>query len=232
MKTNRTIQLTARTATSRLGNRPRPIPRALTTTGLCVLLLWSAGRVRAATAYGSINNFDVVNDTGVECHGFDIEIEDIHSQDITYTYNWNHYGTPRIAEDNSDPLHPRVLIRYASARTTNGVWADYTAIPSGPITPTDGHQFTNPSVNFGGEHFGAGYYGAPTAVKYNWLIDGGSGSPIHGPPVCVSTPTFTYYPPAPAQPLPQVQAVIVPPPPPAPPVLQFGEATWVKEIKT
>ena len=26
--------------------------------------------------------------------------------------------------------------------------------------------------------------------------------------------------------------MIVPPPPPAPPVLQFGEATWVKDIKT
>ena len=26
--------------------------------------------------------------------------------------------------------------------------------------------------------------------------------------------------------------MIVPPPPPAPPVLQFGEATWVKDIQT
>src|SRR6187455_2462247 len=48
----------------------------------------------------------------------------------------------------------------------------------------------------------------------------------------VATPTFTYYPPV-VQPLPQVQAVIVPPPPPEPPVVQwFGEATWVKDIKT
>jgi hypothetical protein len=47
----------------------------------------------------------------------------------------------------------------------------------------------------------------------------------------VATPTFNYYPPAPFQPA-QVQAVIVPPPPPDPPVLQFGEATWVKDIKT
>jgi hypothetical protein len=229
MKTNRTIQLTARTATSRLGNRPRPIPRALTTTGLCVLLLWSAGRVRAATAYGSINNFDVVNDTGVECHGFDIEIEDIHSQDITYTYNWNHYGTPRITEDNSDPLHPRVLIRYASARTTNGVWADYTAIPSGPIAPTDGHQFTNPSVNFGGEHFGAGYAGPATNITYHWLVDDGSGALVRGPAVNVATPTFSYYPPAGGAPA-QVQAAIQPPPEPV--VLEFGPASWVKEIRT
>ena len=57
----------------------------------------------ASTAYGDLNNFDVFNDTGTECHGFEIELDDIHSTDITYTYDWNHYGAPTITEDNSDP---------------------------------------------------------------------------------------------------------------------------------
>ncbi len=56
-----------------------------------------------------------MNDTSVECHGSEIELEDIHSTDITYTYSWNHYGTPGITEDNSNPLHPKVRIRYESA---------------------------------------------------------------------------------------------------------------------
>lgn len=201
---------------------------------LCVLsaLCWlPVSSARASTAYGTLNNFDCVNDTGTEAHGFEIELEDIHSRDITYTYDYNHYGIPKITEDNSDPLHPRVTIRYAASRNPDGTWTAFTAIPSGPITPTDGHQFTNPSVNFGGEHFGAGYYGAPTAVRYFWLIDDGTGNLVHGPPVYVSTPTFTYYPPIAQQPA-QVEAAIVPPPPPAPPVLQFGEATWVNDIKT
>ena len=203
-----------------------------TTVALSAWLLIATTTPEASTAFGTLNNFDCVNDTGVEAHGFEIELDDIRSRDITYTYDYNHYGIPTITEDNSDPLHPRVFVRYAATRNADGSWTAFTAIPSGPITPTDGHQFTNPSVNFGGEHFGVGYYGAPTAVKYNWLIDNGSGTLVHGPPVYVATPTFTYFPPAPAQPLPQVQAVIVPPPPPAPPVLQFGEATWVKDIKT
>ena len=38
-------------------------------------------------AYGSINNFDAVNDTGTECHGFEIEIDGCYSRDITYTYD-------------------------------------------------------------------------------------------------------------------------------------------------
>jgi hypothetical protein len=195
----------------------------------CCLLPLGSGAARASTAYGTINNFDTVNDTGVECHGFEIEIEDIHSADITYTYNWNHYGTPKISEDNSNILHPKVRVRYESAKNTNGTWAAYTAIPSGPIGPTDGHRFTDPSVNFGGEHFGVGYRGTPTNITYHWLIDNGAGLLMLGPAVNVATPTFTYYPPAGAA-LAQVEAVIKPPP--APRVLEFGPASWVKEIRT
>jgi len=205
---------------------------ALLVIGSLLLMIALSQSAHASTAYGTLNNFDCVNDTGVEAHGFEIELDDVRSTDITYTYDYNHYGVPKITQDNTDPAHPKVFIRYAATRKPDGTWTAFTAIPSGPITPTDGHQFTNPSVNFGGEHFGAGYYGAPTAVKYNWLIDDGTGNLVHGPPVYVATPTFTYYPPVVGQPLPQVQAVIVPPPPPAPPVLQFGEATWVKDIKT
>ena len=195
---------------------------------LAAVIAFAGATARASTAYGTINNFDTVNDTGVECHGFEIEIEDIHSADITYTYNWNHYGTPKITEDNSNPLRPKVRIRYESAKT-NGNWAAYTAIPSGPIAPTDGHRFTDPSVNFGGEHFGAGYRGSPTNIVYHWLVDNGAGVLVRGPAVNVATPTFNYYPPANAAPA-QVEAVIKPPP--APPVLEFGPASWVKEIRT
>ena len=197
----------------------------------CCVLPLGGGVARASIAYGTINNFDTVNDTGVECHGFEIEIEDIHSADITYTYNWNHYGTPKITEDNTYPLHPKVRVRYESARNPDGTWAAYTAIPSGPIAPTQGHQFTNPSLNFGGEHFGVGYRGTPTNITYHWLVAGGGGVLALGPAVNIATLTFTYYPPVAAA-LAQVRAAIVPPPPPVPDPLEFGDASWVKEIRT
>ena len=131
------------------------IASAMALLWMCVLLPSAA---RAGTAYGSINNFDAVNDTGVECHGFEIELDDIQSVDITYTYDWNHYGTPKIIEDGSSvPGHTNVFIRYEAVWTNTG-WSAYTVIPSGPILPTDGHQFTNPSTNFGGEHFGTGFF--------------------------------------------------------------------------
>ena len=205
-------------------------PKLLACGAICALVLWPQP-ARASIAYGSINNFDTVNDTGSECHGFEIDIEDCRSTDITYTYDYNHYGTSHITQDDSVPGHPKCIVRWESKKNPDGTWAAYTAIPAAPIPPTQGHQFTNPAVNFGGEHFGVGYNVAVGAVSYNWLLDSGAGVLVKGGAVQVSTPTFTYYPPVAAAP-PQVQAVIVPPPPPAPPPKEFGPAVWVKEIRT
>ncbi len=194
--------------------------------------LFGARSARASIAYGSINNFDTVNDTGTECHGFEIELEDINCTDVTYTYDWNHYGTSKISEDTSVPGHPVTTVRWAAKKNPDGSWSAYTAIPSGPIAATDGHRFTNPSVNFGGEHFGVGYRKPPTAVRYNWLVDDGRGNLVKGPAVQVSTPVFNYYPPAQNAPAQVVAEIQPPPPPPEVPVKEFGDPVWMKEIRT
>ncbi len=46
-------------------------------------ILLAAGSARASIAYGTINNFDTVNDTGVPAHGFQIELDDLRSANIT-----------------------------------------------------------------------------------------------------------------------------------------------------
>jgi hypothetical protein len=197
------------------------------------LLVLAGNHAHASIAYGTINNFDTVNDTSNVCHGFEIELDDCRSQDITYCYSYNHYGTPNIRQDTiSVPGHTNCFVRYA-AIYSNGVWSAYTAIPTNPIPPTAGHSFVNPSINFGGEHFGVGFYASPTALKYNWLLDDGTGNLVYGPPVLVSTPVFTYYPPAQAVPA-QVQAQVEPPQVEVQvqPVEGFGPASWVKSIKT
>ena len=190
--------------------------------------------VMASTAYGDLNNFDVFNDTGQPCYGFEIELEDIHSIDITYTYDWNHYGPPTITEDNSNPAHPKVIVRYAAKYDLNtGHFSAFTSVPATPPAPTQGHQCTDPTVNIGCEHCGVGHYGVPSVVRYHWLIEDplSPGTLIRGPAVNVASPNWTYYPPAPAQPA-QVQAVVLAPPPPPAPVFEFGDAVWVKAIVT
>ncbi len=195
------------------------------------LLAFASDTLQASIAYGTINNFDTVNDTSNVCHGFEIELDDCRSQDITYCYSYNHYGTPGIRQDTiSVPGHTNCFVRYAAVYS-NGVWSAYTAIPTGPIAPTLGHSFTNPGTNFGGEHFGVGFYGNPSAIKYNWLLDDGTGQLVHGPAVIVSTPVFSYYPPVAGAPA-QVQAAVEPPQVEVHPVEGFGTAAWVKSIRT
>lgn len=204
---------------------------------LVALLALSASAV-ADTAYGSLNNFDVVNDTGGRCYGFSIELDDLSSTDIQYTYDYNHYGMPVISEDRSDPAHPRVFVRYESKKSADGSFASFTnpQDPAHPLAPTDGHAFTDPSVNLGGEHFGVSFGRNPSRVKYNWLIEdpANPGTLILGPLVTIATPTFTYIPAADpaAGAAAQVRAAIEPEPPENENHDQYGPAVWVKILKT
>ena len=215
---------------------PTCFPRLVVSLAVLALLLFSPAASHAGIAYGSINNFDTVNDTSNVCHGFEIELDDIRSSDISYTYDYNHYGTPRITEfstNDSTGWHTNVLVRYEAVWTGSG-WSAYTAVPTTNIPPTQGHAFTNPSLNFGGEHFGVGYLAAPTKVYYHWLQDDGNNNLVRGPQVNVSTPTFS--PGQPGQVLPVIPAPVLPvaPPPLSDPTLvyEFSDATWVKVITT
>ena len=155
------------------GGARRRTPRGAVLYLLAALLVaFAPSPAIASTSFGDLNNFDVFNDTGVECHGFEIELEGIHSTDITYTFDWNHYGPPTITEDNTDPAHPKVLVRYAARYdTATSSFLAYTAMPTTTPSPTNGHQCTDTSVNIGCEHFGVGHYGAPTIIRYNWLVE-------------------------------------------------------------
>ena len=191
----------------------------------------------ATTIIGDLNNFDTLNDTAQICYGFEIEIDGIHSTDITYTFDWNHYGVPKIREDNTDPANPKVFVRYESTKDPNGNWGangSFTNVASPTITPPQGHTCTDTSVNLGCEHFGVGYYGVPAAIKYNWLIDGGAAGLVYfGTPVAVAAPTFVYTPPpAPGQVGAQVVAAIPAPVVPIAALKEFGDPSWVKVIKT
>ena len=201
------------------------------------LLAAGPGTGRATTIVGDLNNFDTLNDTGQPCYGFEIEIDDIVSTDITYTFDWNHYGAPKIRQDNTDPAHPKVFVRYESTKDASGNWGangSFTnpAIPT--ITPPAGHTCTDTSVNEGCEHFGVGYYGTPSAIKYNWLVDGGAGALVYsGSPVPVAAPRFVYTPPVGAQPAQVVAAIPAPVVPNrVQPGKEFGEPSWVKVVKT
>ena len=113
---------------------------------------------------GYATNFDVPNGTDKECEGFEVEIEDITSSQVTYTWPGlpaypNPYGsaTPNEIVDTSFPDgHTGVRVTFA-ATYSGGAWSAST-----PIGQVD--------------HFGVHVTGTPGVQRYSWLCDLGGKS--------------------------------------------------------
>jgi hypothetical protein len=128
-----------------------------------------------ASAFGTLSNFDVVNDTPQPCHGFEIELEDVGPDDVAYTFGGSYirYGTPEVVAVTADPAHPRVVVRY---RLWNGTAWEATPVAPPNITPL-GHDCysSGPIGNYldsGCEHFGVSLLRQPSRTTYRWLVAG------------------------------------------------------------
>lgn len=123
--------------------------RSMTTMVAALALLIGAWRTDGhATAFGTLCNFDVVNDTGHECHGFEIELEDCHVGDVPYAFggSYTRYGTPAVLDTTVDPAHPGVLVRY---RHWNGSAREATPVAPPNITPSGHDCFASGPVGCG-----------------------------------------------------------------------------------
>ena len=137
--------------------------------GLLVLLTMPfAMQGQSVTLYGSLSNFDVVNDTGGAVCGFEIEFHG--STGVNSYYNWNRYGAPSVVPFAAGG---GIYARWIAA------WDPATkkCINSTPpaIKPTSmtGHQCIIGSQGYltsGCEHFGLSTVGNPTKVVYHWLV--------------------------------------------------------------
>jgi hypothetical protein len=65
----------------------------------------------AQVTFGALSNFDVFNDTGGECHGFEIELDGVSAADVTYTFGapYERYGNPALVD-----FAGGVYVRYQS----------------------------------------------------------------------------------------------------------------------
>lgn len=210
---------------------------------LLPLLFPMAGQ---ATSFGALSNFDAVNDTGSPCNGFEIELDDITSKDVTYTFSYQRYGTPKIIDDSSDPAHPKVFVRWMSAYDqANHVFTATTPVAQPGFGDTGGHAcFTGMNPNgvpydtSGCEHFGVGTLKNASNTVYRWMKEdpAAPGSLVAlGSPVSIPAPAWTVNQ---VNNVVNVQAVIPVPPPPAvlpvpiQPNAEFGVASWAKVLET
>ena len=144
------------------------------------LLLCCVGNLGAQTpnTFGTLSNFDVINDTGEECHGFEIELEDAQSADITYTFGapYQRYGNPRIGETVDATGKKIVVVRYESSfDAAGGSFIERTKIAPSPINSPSGHACYRggPIGNYdesGCEHFGLGLRRQPSKTNYYWIL--------------------------------------------------------------
>jgi hypothetical protein len=207
-----------------------------------------------ASVIGFLGNFDVINDTGHTAHGFEIELEGLHSSDITDTFGGagrgfpsgrgfnpgtavQRYGAPTITEYTDNSVFG---VRVTYRGVFNGTGWDY-GTPSGSfITPGD-NCWTGGGVGYGPatpcDHFGVGTSKNASKTTYSWLLETEptSGALSKGG-VVLPTPVWEVipapHPPVANEPLPPPVVVArIRAPDPAP-GQQFGDAIWVKVFTT
>lgn len=206
---------------------------------LLLVLFVIARPVSAQSMYGTLSNFDVFNDTGQECHGFEIELDGLSSKDVVYEFSSpnSQYPAPKLTD-----FPGGVFVDYESPYNASTKKFTITTPVPASITPTLGHQCWYGAVvpggnkypNVGCEHFGLSLTGNPTAVHYRWLVaDPANAGNLKkwGTDVVMPAPvwTVTPAPPIPNPPPPVIHAVAPPPPEnPEAPEPQFGDAVWIK----
>ena len=193
-----------------------------------------ASHAQNVILFGALSNFDVLNDTGQDAHGFEIELDGITPQQAPYYFTATRYGGPSII-----PITNGVVFRWASPWDPNAQRFTITTVTPASFTPTFGHSCVYTNI-VGCDHYGVAATAMPTNVIYRWLVadpnNPGSLMPYVGPHVSIPQPTVTVVPPQQIGAAPNVvfQIQVQPPPPPAipEPVPQFGDAQWVKVYKT
>lgn len=176
----------------------------------------------ASGVFGSLANFDVVNDTGYTAHGFEIELEGISRNHVTDVFGLNrNFGTPSPGDveryglptvgDLSDGLGNITGVKITYAATfANGAWS--TGTPSGPFNTPGESCWTFGNVgypNVSCDHFGVSTIGNPTKTTYKWLIDPNNNGALQAAVVGIPAVNFTPSPaPVAGQPAPPPVAVI------------------------
>jgi len=170
------------------------------------------------TIYGTMSNFDVFNQTSTDAYGAEMELEGVHSNEVTNTYP-SHYSSRNQVEYTNGVVYG-----------TRISFTGYNFNASGFLAPSAG-QSTNGHfcVNIPGcEHFGFAVNAQPSATRYYWLDQNGQRIGVN--PMSVPTPTWSLQPQGGARPPLVVAEVQVPEPAEAHALLP--DSVWVKVYKT
>ena len=185
-------------------------------------------QAQSAIIYGSLGNFDISNDTGQTCHGFQIELDGVNQ--IPYSFSTERYGAPTVL-----PSATGTVVRWESPYDPNTQQFAERTLPHTVAWFPGQCYMWNPATyqDSGCEHFGTGYTGNATRALANWLCEdpANPGTLVpNNPPTAVPMPIYYVQPPAVVN-NPPVLVVEVPAPEPAESPELFGDAQWMRVFK-
>jgi hypothetical protein len=196
-----------------------------------ILVAPLAARAQVATVSGSLGNFDVVNNTEHEGHGFELELEGLQSGDVYYTFSSQRYGASEIVSNATG-----VTVRWKSAYDAAAQQFTQTTVAHAPNTPFAGSCYMW-GANYkwsGCEHFGVALRANPTKQTYRWLVADPANAGVLMPVALatpVAAPVYIVQPPAVVNAPPVLIAEVIAPEPAEGPEL-YGNAQWMKVFKT
>jgi List-Bact-rpt repeat protein len=206
---------------------------------LALLAAPLVAHAQSAVMVGTLGNFDVLNNTGQEAHGFEIQLEGIHAADIYRIFgNWGGTNVIRYGAGTATDYSTGVYVRWTSPWDPGTqTFTLSTPVPTSLATVPGESCWTlgmgQAYYSAGCEHFGISAYRNPTITTYHWLVadpQNPGALTYAGAAVSLPAPIWTVVPPAQVGNPPAVVAQIEAAPAPAPAV--FGDAQWVKTYKT
>jgi hypothetical protein len=221
---------------NRNGINERAVRSSCTLASVALLALGIAAGPRSAPAqsaiiYGSLGNFDISNDTGQVCHGFEVDLAGLTAAQVPYSFSAERYGAPAIV-----PYAGGVRVRWESPYdATTQQWAERTLPHTVAWFPGQCYQW-NPATypDSGCEHFGVGATANATRALARWLCEDPTrpGQLVpQDPPTAVPMPSYSIAPPVRAGDPPQLVVEVEAPEPAEAPSL-YGEAQWMRMFVT
>ncbi len=200
------------------------------TTGLAALIALGApalAQAQSAIIYGSLSNFDIANDTGKVCHGFEVRVDGLQVADYSGSFTANRYGTPTVAATATG-----VSVTWGATYGSNG-WNTRTLPHTVPWFSGQCYQWVAGTYENGGcEHFGTYFTANPARVSSRWLCESDTNAAVLvpiDPPTATPFPTYYVQPPAVANNPPELVVEVVAPEP-AEVVGQYGTAQWIRSF--
>ena len=182
---------------------------------------------QTATIYGSLGNFDVVNNTGENACGFEIELEGVPSNSFLGAFTVQRFGPPAVLPYTTGAVSG-TRVRYESLDCSLNKTV---AHPPGTSFAGSCYQWNTATYgNSGCEHFGVYYNASASKVSARWLVRDPANPSVnipHDPPMAIATPTYYIQPAVIANADPVIVDVVEAPEPPEAPD-RFGNAQWMK----